>query len=81
MPRKKKKPEILKVENNPDLIRDTANSAIINTNEDAFAARKAQIQAAKEKKTIDEKQQQDILQLQGDVAEIKQMLQKLIGGK
>ena len=53
MPRKKKQPEILKVENNPDLIRDTANSAIINTNEDAFAARKAQIQAAKEKKTID----------------------------
>jgi hypothetical protein len=81
MPRKKKQPEILKVENNPDLIRDTANSAIINTNEDAFAARRAQIQAAKEKQTIDEKQQQDILQLQGDVAEIKQMLQKLIGGK
>jgi len=81
MPRKKKQPEILKVENNPDLIRDTANSAIINTNEDAFAARKAQIQIAKEKQAIDEKQQQDILQLQGDVAEIKQMLQKLIGGK
>jgi len=81
MPRKKKQPEILKVENNPDLIRDTANSAIINTNEEAFLARKAQIQAAKEKQAIDEKQQQDILQLQGDVAEIKQMLQKLIGGK
>ncbi len=81
MPRKKKQPEILKVENNPDLIRNTANSAIINTNEEAFLARKAQIQAAKEKQAIDEKQQQDILQLQGDVAEIKQMLQKLIGGK
>ena len=39
------------------------------------------IQIAKEKQAIDEKQQQDILQLQGDVAEIKQMLQKLIGGK
>ena len=81
MPRKKKQPEILKVENNPDLIRDTANTAIINTNEEAFLARKAQIQAAKEKQAIDEKQQQDILQLQGDVAEIKQMLQTLIGGK
>ncbi len=81
MPRKKKQPQIQQVENNPDLIRNTANSAIINTNEEAFLARKAQIQAAKEKQAIDEKQQQDILQLQGDVAEIKQMLQKLIGGK
>ena len=81
MPRKKKQPQIQQVENNPDLIRNTANSAIINTNEEAFLARKAQIRAAKEKQAIDEKQQQDILQLQGDVAEIKQMLQKLIGGK
>jgi len=81
MPRKKKQPQVQQVENNPDLIRNTANSAIINTNEEAFLARKAQIQAAKEKQAIDAKQQQDILQLQGDVAEIKQMLQKLIGGK
>lgn len=40
MPKKKKD---VKVENNPGLIRDTATSAIINTNSNAYEARREQI--------------------------------------
>ena len=70
-----------KVENNPDLIRDMANQAIINTNNDAYLARRVQIKATKDKQLIDAQQSKDIDNLKGDVAEIKKMLQKLIGGK
>ncbi len=70
-----------KVENNPDLVRDTANQAIINTNTDAYLARRAQIKATEQKRKLDEQQSLDIDNLKDDVAEIKKMLQKLIGGK
>jgi hypothetical protein len=75
MPRKKK------VENNPSLVRDTTNQAIINTNTDAFVARRAQIKAIENKIKLDEQQSIDIDNLKSDVADIKKMLQKLIGGK
>jgi len=77
MPRKKK----VQVENNPDLVRDTSTNAIINTNSDAYQARRAQIAAVKMQKEIDEKQRQDIDQLKTDMVEIKKMLEKLLGGK
>jgi len=77
MPRKKK----VQVENNPDLVRDTSSNAIINTNSDAYQARRAQIAAVKMQKEIDEKQRQDIDQLKTDMVEIKKMLEKLLGGK
>jgi hypothetical protein len=70
-----------KVENNPDLIRDMANQAIINTNTDAYLMRRAQIKATEQKRKLDEQQSLDIDNLKDDVAEIKKMLQKLIGGK
>lgn len=71
----------VKVEGNPDLIRDTANTAIINTNNNAYQARKAQIVASENKRKLDEQQSKDIDNLKNDVNEIKKMLQKLIGGK
>lgn len=77
MPRKKK----LQVENNPDLVRDTSTNAIINTNSDAYQARRAQIAAVKAQQQIDEQQRQDIDQLKTDMVEIKKMLEKLLGGK
>ena len=64
MPRKKK------VENNPSLVRDTTNQAIINTNTDAFVARRAQIKAVENKKKLDEQQSIDIDNLKNDVADI-----------
>ena len=46
MPRKKKieEPEIVPVENNPDLVRDLSTNAIINTNNTAFENRLKQIE-------------------------------------
>jgi hypothetical protein len=76
MPKKTKK-----VENNPGLERDTATKAIINTNNDAYLARRTQIKAAQNKRILDDTQSRDIDNLKNDVAEIKKMLQKLIGGK
>jgi hypothetical protein len=71
----------LKVDNNHSLERDTANTAIINTNSDAYVSRRTQIKATQIKQKLDEQQTQDIDNLKNDVAEIKKMLQKLIGGK
>ncbi len=44
-----------KVKDKPGLIRDSATKAIINTNNDAYAARRMQIKALKEKQALDEK--------------------------
>jgi len=76
MPKKTKK-----VENNPGLERDTATKAIINTNNDAYLSRRTQIKATENKQKLDTQQSKDIDNLKSDVAEIKKMLQKLIGGK
>jgi len=71
----------IKVKDNPGLARDTATKAIINTNNDAYASRRAQIKAVENKRKLDELQTEDINNLKSDVAEIKKMLQKLTGGK
>ena len=75
MPRKKKieEPEIVPVENNPDLVRDLSTNAIINTNNYAFENRLKQI----EKSELDAKQSEDIVQLKKDVEEIKKLLEKI----
>ena len=75
MPKKKK------VENHPSLERDTATTAIINTNTDAYTARREQLRADENKRILDAQQSADIDTLKNDVVEIKKMLQKLIGGK
>tara|TARA_B110000977_G_scaffold11240_1_gene14557 strand:+ start:12410 stop:12640 length:231 start_codon:yes stop_codon:yes gene_type:complete len=71
----------IKVKDNPGLERDTANKAIINTNNDAYLARRIQIKAVEQKRKLDIQQSSDIDNLKSDVAEIKKMLKKLIGGK
>ena len=71
----------IKVENNPSLERDTATTAIINTNTDAYTARREQLRADENKRILDAQQSADIDTLKNDVVEIKKMLQKLIGGK
>tara|TARA_X000000368_G_C22405659_1_gene439457 strand:- start:114 stop:350 length:237 start_codon:yes stop_codon:yes gene_type:complete len=75
MPRKKKieEPEIVPVENNPDLVRDLSTNAIINTNNYAFENRLKQI----EKSELDAKQSEDIVQLKKDVEDIKKLLEKI----
>lgn len=69
------------VENHPGLERDNNNTAIINTNNNAYNARLIQINATENKRKLDEQQNEDINNLKSDVAEIKEMLQKLTGGK
>lgn len=75
MPRKKKveEPQIAQVEDNPDLVRDLSNNAIINNSTSAFKNRLQQI----EKAELDKQQSQDIVQLKKDVEEIKGLLKKL----
>jgi hypothetical protein len=69
------------VEDHPGLERDKNNTAIINTNNNAYNARLIQINATENKRKLDEQQNRDINNLKSDVAEIKEMLQKLTGGK
>mgnify|MGYP003653613873 FL=1 len=63
----------LKVEDNPDLVRDLTTQAIINTNSSAYEARLMQI----EKSKLDEQQSADIVQLKKDMTEIKKLLNKI----
>ena len=59
-----------KIIGSPDLVKDTSNGAVINTNTNAFAKRRQQMQLAQEK---DNK----LAQLESDVAELKKMIKKL----
>ena len=72
--KKEKEPEILQVEENSDLVRDTSSNAIINTNRSAYEARLAQIEKAK----LDAQQSQKIEKLESDVEEIKNLLKQLV---
>jgi len=75
MPRKKNidQPEIVPVQDNPDLVRDLSTNAIINNNNYAFENRLKQIQ----KSELDAKQSEDIVQLKKDVEDIKKLLEKI----
>lgn len=59
-----------KIIGSPDLVKDTSTGAVINTNTNAFAKRRQQMQLAQEK---DNK----LAQLESDVAELKKMIKKL----
>ena len=77
MPRKKKQTDnidILQVDTQPDLVRDTNSNAIINTNESAYMARLAQI----EKNKLDAQQSLKINKLESDDEEIKNLLKQLV---
>jgi len=63
----------LKVEDNPDLVRDLSSQAIINTNSNAYEARLAQIEKIK----LDEQQSADIEGLKEDMKEIKKLLKNI----
>ena len=63
----------VKVEDNPDLVRDLTNQAIINTNSNAYDARLQQIAKVK----LDEQQSADIEDLKKDMIEIKKLLKQI----
>ena len=68
MPRGKKKEE--KVAEMPDFVRDSATSAIINTNSSAIKARRAQMNLAKS-------QAEQIMAMEKELAELKAAVKKL----
>ena len=69
MPRKKKETHI-RIEDNPDLVKDTASQAVINTNTSALMNRRAQMATMRSK-------DEEILSMKKDIEELKQLVKKL----
>ena len=69
MPRKKKETHI-QIEDNPDLVKDTASQAVINTNTNAFINRRQQLSKSKQN-------EERINKMESDIAEIKKLLKGL----
>jgi cell shape-determining protein MreC len=64
MPRKKK------VQDNPDLVKDTTTQAVINTNTSALLNRRAQLSAMKAK-------DEELEDIKNDIKELKALVKKL----
>ena len=64
----------VKVEDNPDLVKDLSTGAVINTNNSAYEARLAQI----EKRKLDEQQSADIEDMKLQIAELTKLVKKLV---
>ena len=64
MPRKKK------VQDNPDLVKDTTSQAVINTNTSALLNRRAQISSMKSK-------DEELAQIKNDIKELQALVKKL----
>jgi hypothetical protein len=64
MPRKKK------VQDNPDLVKDTTSQAVINTNTSALLNRRAQISAMQSK-------DEELTQIKNDIKELQALVKKL----
>jgi hypothetical protein len=73
--------DYLKVDGNDNLVRDTSNKAIINTNvKEYYNYVEKRNMMLKQKQEL-EKQSQEINNLKKDMSEIKDMLSILIGKK
>jgi hypothetical protein len=59
-----------KVKENPDLVKDTATQAVINTNTSAFSARRDQLDKLKAKES-------EIETMKSDIEELKKIIKKL----
>jgi hypothetical protein len=62
------------VKDNPDLVRDMSSNAVINTNKSSFENRKAQQKFSKVKEN-------EISELRSQIAEIRELLNKMAGEK
>ena len=70
--------EYIKVENHPNLVRDTNSRAIINTDMTAYRAAVARARAANEQKDVLRDAVRDINNLKCEMHEIKSLLLKLV---
>ena len=64
----------LKIEDNPDLVKDLSSGAVINTNNGAYEARLAQL----EKRKLDEQQSKDIEDMKKEIVELTKLVKKLV---
>jgi cell fate (sporulation/competence/biofilm development) regulator YmcA (YheA/YmcA/DUF963 family) len=65
---------IAKVKENPDLVRDLGNQAVLNTNVDALTAYKKRREKAKEiDRTLD-----DINNIKQDINDLKSLMQRIL---
>jgi hypothetical protein len=70
--------EFIKVENHPNLVRDTSSRAIINTDMTAYRAAVARSRAATQQKDVLRDAVRDINNLKCEMHEIKSLLLKLV---
>jgi len=73
--------EFVKVENHPDLVRDTNSRAIVNTNMDAYKAAVARSRAAQKQRDDLRDAVRDINNLKCEMHEIKSLLLQLVDKK
>ena len=70
--------EFIKVENHPNLVRDTSSRAIINTDMTAYRAAVARSRAATQQKDVLRDAVRDINNLKCEMHEIRSLLLKLV---
>lgn len=69
---------LVRIEDNPALIRDTTNRAILNTDKEGLEKYKAQRFLAKKKLQEQEEMKNKVEKLEQDISEIKNLLQQLV---
>lgn len=73
--------EYLRVNGNDSLVRDVSSGAILNCNQEAYENYKKKMNATLSMKIQIQEQKNQIIQLQSDIAEIKDMLNQLLSTK
>lgn len=71
-------PKYMKVDGNPDLVRDKNSGAILNINTSEASLARARKQTRKMQKEKEESLQQEVESIKKDVNEIKDLLNKIL---
>lgn len=69
---------LVRIDNNPTLVRDTANRALLNTDKEGLEKYKAQRLIAKKKLQEQEEMKNKVEKLEQDISDIKSLLQQLV---
>ena len=69
---------LVRIENEPTLVRDTTNRALLNTDKEGLERYKAQRLLAKKRLEEQEQMKEKVNKLEQDVSEIKDLLRQLV---
>lgn len=69
---------LVRIENEPTLVRDTTNRALLNTDREGLERYKAQRLLAKKRLDEQEQMKEKVNKLEQDVSEIKDLLRQLV---